>query len=270
MKKIKNIESKSNKLTSAFTLIELSIVLVVISLIISGIVAGRNLVEASKLRSQISELQKYQIAFNVFQDQYDAIPGDLANASSYWSSATNGNGNGRYESGAASGTSPSNTAVERYTIFQHLSLAGLISGTYDNTYVLGAGYPELKVNQNKGMMAAYYVDGASGNGYNFQLSDAELTSTQITAGLYLNIVWPAESGNGFDDYGGTTTPTQTYAIDQKLDDGLARKGRFRAYSGFNVWTIGANYKCLSGNDSDTYDIASSPNLTCIGEWVLKK
>ena len=49
---------------SGFTLIELSIVLVIIGLIIGGILVGRDLINASAIRAQISQIDKYQQAAN--------------------------------------------------------------------------------------------------------------------------------------------------------------------------------------------------------------
>ena len=71
-----------------FTLVELSIVIVIIGLIVGGVTAGQSLVEAAKMQSQISELRKYEVAFNIFKLEYDAIPGDFSQASDYWGGLT--------------------------------------------------------------------------------------------------------------------------------------------------------------------------------------
>ena len=64
-----------------FTLIELSIVIVIIGLIVAGVVGGQTLVLQAKIRSQISDFNKYKIAYNTFQLEYNAIPGDFNQAS---------------------------------------------------------------------------------------------------------------------------------------------------------------------------------------------
>lgn len=76
--------------TKAFTLIELSIVVVIIGLIVAGVVAGQSLVKQAKIRGVIQNWQKYTAAVTAFQLQYNTIPGDMPNASSYWSGAPNG------------------------------------------------------------------------------------------------------------------------------------------------------------------------------------
>ncbi len=60
-----------------FTLIELSIVLVIIGLIVGGVMVGRDLMEAATLRSVASQLQSYQVATNTFRLKYNALPGDI-------------------------------------------------------------------------------------------------------------------------------------------------------------------------------------------------
>ena len=67
---------------AAFTLVELSIVIVIIGLLIGGILGGQSLIHASELKSVISDFQKYQSAITQFRTQYNAWPGDMPNATS--------------------------------------------------------------------------------------------------------------------------------------------------------------------------------------------
>lgn len=60
-----------------FTLIELSIVLVIIGLIVGGVLVGRDLIAAAAVRAQISQIEKYQQAVNVFRGKYGYLPGDI-------------------------------------------------------------------------------------------------------------------------------------------------------------------------------------------------
>lgn len=61
----------------AFTLIELSIVLVIIGLIVGGVLVGRDLISAAAVRAQISQIEKYQQAVNTFRGKYGYLPGDI-------------------------------------------------------------------------------------------------------------------------------------------------------------------------------------------------
>jgi prepilin-type N-terminal cleavage/methylation domain-containing protein len=63
--------------TTGFTLIELSIVLVIIGLVIGGIVAGKDMLENAKVRKQLTQIEQYNTALRVFQNKYGQLPGDL-------------------------------------------------------------------------------------------------------------------------------------------------------------------------------------------------
>ena len=65
---------------SAFSLIELSIVLIIIGLLIAGITGGASLIKSSELRSIMGEARGYAVAVNSFFTQYDQYPGDASNA----------------------------------------------------------------------------------------------------------------------------------------------------------------------------------------------
>ncbi len=124
---------KKNNTSQAFTLIELSIVLVIISLIIGGIIGGKSLIHAGNIRSTISDLQRFDTAINNFRLQYDALPGDMRDAYDYWQSDStctnndvnstsggcNGDGNGRISSD-----------YEGRNFWHHLSLAQLVPETF--------------------------------------------------------------------------------------------------------------------------------------------
>src|ERR1700712_2724582 len=60
-----------------FTLIELSIVLVIIGLIVGGVLVGQDLVRAAAVRAQISQIEKYNTAVNTFYGKYGYLPGDI-------------------------------------------------------------------------------------------------------------------------------------------------------------------------------------------------
>ncbi|MFI4984234.1 MAG: type II secretion system protein, partial [Rickettsiales bacterium] len=78
----------SNQIKSSgsrgFTLVELSIVIVIIGFLVAGIAAGANMVKQAEIRSVITDLQSYQTAYNNFVAKYNAVPGDMTTASSFW------------------------------------------------------------------------------------------------------------------------------------------------------------------------------------------
>ena len=203
--------------TQGFTLVELSVVIVILALIIGGIVAGRGLVRAAELRSVMNDANNYISALNNFKQQYRYLPGDAPNAESYWTAAATDNGN-------ADGIV---TAAERYLAWQHLNLSGLVEKAF--TGAQGAGGADDFV----------FVGGTvAGNTPNSKLPLAGF------AFYYANIAsgtntYAANMGNlmSFGTSSGTNAgppnnpvfnPTDAYTIDTKVDDGMPGTGKWIA------------------------------------------
>lgn len=81
---------------SGFTLVELSIVLVIIGLLVGGVLLGKDLIHAAELRKTGSYLQQFQTTIQAFKLKYQCLPGDCLNATDYFSGTSNGDGNGVY------------------------------------------------------------------------------------------------------------------------------------------------------------------------------
>lgn len=64
----------------AFSLIELSIVLIIIGLLVAGIVGGQNLIFSAKIRRAITETRNWQQAVYSFQSLKGRLPGDFKNS----------------------------------------------------------------------------------------------------------------------------------------------------------------------------------------------
>ena len=72
----KSLNSKKHFDRSAFSLIELSIVLIIIGLLIAGVTGGASLIKSAELRSVMNEARGYNVAVNSFYTQFDDLPGD--------------------------------------------------------------------------------------------------------------------------------------------------------------------------------------------------
>jgi prepilin-type N-terminal cleavage/methylation domain-containing protein len=69
---------------SAFSLVELSIVLVILGLLVGGVLMGQSLIRAAELRRVVTDYNKYTTAVQSFRDKYFALPGDMTNAQNFW------------------------------------------------------------------------------------------------------------------------------------------------------------------------------------------
>jgi prepilin-type N-terminal cleavage/methylation domain-containing protein len=127
-----------------FTLVEMSIVLVIIGLIIGGILKGQEIIASARQKAVINEINAVRSASNTYFDRYRALPGDDPAAGTRLdANITNGNGNGII------GTSPGATttlltttaenAGENYQFFEGLIAAGLLNGGEETPAATTAG-----------------------------------------------------------------------------------------------------------------------------------
>ena len=130
---------------SGFSLVELSIVLVILGLLVGGVLSGQALIRAAELRAVTSEYNRWVTATQTFRDKYFALPGDMPNATAFWGTVGNGGtgtcGNSSTVSNIGSGTETCDgngdgnigtrlEPGEAFRFWQHLSNAGLIEGNY--------------------------------------------------------------------------------------------------------------------------------------------
>lgn len=107
------MKSKLSYRFSAFSLIELSVVLVIIGVLMGAIFKGQDLLDIAKVRSVVHDFQHIKVAIHNYQDTYGALPGDDSNAHiRFGSGVVNGNGNGLVEQG------------ESAHVWAHLNKAG--------------------------------------------------------------------------------------------------------------------------------------------------
>jgi len=112
---------------SGFTLVELSIVLVIIGLIIGGVLTGRQIMENAAITNTLNGIQAYEAQFQTYVQNYNAIPGDDAGVSTRFPSAglsVYGNGNGTLEGAFDSATAADETRL----VWADLRAAGLVKG----------------------------------------------------------------------------------------------------------------------------------------------
>ncbi len=196
-----------------FTLVELSIVLVIIGLIVGGVIVGQDMIDASKSRSTVAQIEKYNSAYRVFEEVYAGVPGDYTDAVEFLGATADGDGNGRiFEAEGLPDAIP--TQLDEHEVgevnelpgfWEHLSLASLIDESLDGTsanVLPGVNIPQPKTGVG-GMIAYSDVN----FGYNvFVIGIAENTTDGTLNSL------------------NSLTPKQAFSIDNKLDDGIAESG----------------------------------------------
>src|SRR5688572_14274483 len=116
------------KRATGFTLIEIAIVLVIIGLLLGGVLKGQELITGARVRNFIQQQDGVKAAYFGFLDRYRALPGDYANATAningVVATVACGNGNGNGDGTIATGNN------EHTLVWEHLSKAGFINGTY--------------------------------------------------------------------------------------------------------------------------------------------
>lgn len=211
----------TNRFCKGFSLIELSVVLVIIGLLVGGLVVGRSYIRNAEVTAMMTEAKFYINAFGEFQLRYNNIPGDMATASTVWSSAYDGDGNGQILS---SSDVLSVTMPEVFYAFQHLHLAGLIDGGYTGESSGGAGTVLAKAGLN--------VPRAPMQGVAYMLDHPDATDGVVSSdsfyfdgdyGHVLRVGALDAAGMGLPD-GVFLSPEQTQSLDLKFDDGKPGMG----------------------------------------------
>lgn len=222
-----------------FSLVELSIVLVILGLLTGGILAGQSLIRAAELRSVSTDYQRYTAAIQTFRDKYFAQPGDMVNATKFWGKDSaqcngapeaagtpgtcNGNGDGFYNYPAAA-----NGTGEAFRFWQQLALANLIEGSFTGNAgsasasdaLPGSNVPRSRLNNGAWGVFPFpqtiTVNGIGGGWINFEgnWGNQLVLGSKNGAGWYEAPLLKAE---------------ETWNIDTKMDDGKPGTGNLRVY-----------------------------------------
>ncbi len=213
-----------------FTLVELSIVLVIIGLIIAGILAARSMIDTSKRSRLIQDIEAYKTAFQMFKHDTGFWPGDYLITDGCAPVDLKNGYIGHWRPWGGDGTLGSSlcAATEFNGAWTELSSYGYIKGSYSYVYnpgVMPGRNPILdyitaapsgstaRANENCGLFVGHnsYI-GAGGN----------------ANGMYNrhgNAIYVIPNHWSY----ACLTKTMASAIDQKVDDGNPGTGWYISY-----------------------------------------
>lgn len=259
---------------AGFTLVELSVVLVIISLLVGSIIAGTTLIRAARIKSITSDKEAYQNAILAFRDKYNALPGDMANATDIWGYATGATGpiTSVKNDACEALTSPSTTKGtcngngndiiyehqgeynhEQYRVWQHLSNAGMIEGSYSG--VIDCPFtdsfcarPGVNTPVSAVPDATWFILNPSGEPAG-RLTSTALWTNQIDKHLLFfggTIVsnYGTAASNPFQP---VLSPAEAWSIDDKFDDAFPGRGKIRAIAN----TVGTEFSTVAPVCVDT-------------------
>ncbi|MFO0389857.1 MAG: type II secretion system protein [Alphaproteobacteria bacterium] len=273
---------------NGFTLIELSIVLVIIGLVIGGVLVGRDMIRNAELQQVASSFLKFRDAVKQFKDKYKYLPGDMPTATDFWGTGVctsdpsdtpltvtcNGNGNGKIaEASDLLGLLDIAEAMdieEALYVWQHLTNSKFLEGAYTGRYSAGTNRWKSGVNIPKGMDNAGFAFYFSENlpsplAYSFH--DASYggviigTTPVVNSGHIISFgkATVNYNGNDFAPVGGVLSGAEAFAIDTKIDDGKPATGNIITPS---VIEGGSAAYCSSGHVSASTYIVNKDNRYC--------
>ena len=255
-----------NRVQRGFTLLEMSVVITIIGLIIGGILFGRAMLTNSRLQTVITDYDSYLTAVGNFRQTYQALPGDMANATTMWGTDSSGCPNGGGTSGTCNGNGDgmiadaAGTAKEGFRFWQHLYLAKLFNqklsgvkgpnGIYN--VVIGTNSPAGAI-EGTGYWIAYWGT-VSGDINRFDGFYGHILMLGGTTNAY--------APNGIPN-GAMFTPEQAANMDAKIDDGVPATGKLRTYGGAGATWINPNCT-TSATATATYNLTTtSPQCALI-------
>jgi len=234
---------------SGFTLVELAVVLIIIGIIVTGIVSGKELIRNSKLTAVVTSMQNYLIATNTFREQYDGLPGDIDNATTLWTGVADGNADDQI----------STYNTEGLEAWKQLAESFNIKGNYTGTTAdgdnisLGIDVP-LGSFDTTGYWMAYE---ATASGYAYE------------DGNYIKYSSPNPAGGTGDLLEASLTPEDARTIDLKMDDGVSSTGLVFSVNGVTAQAAAAASQCFVNiGGVDNYRLTNT--LKSCQVWLIVK
>lgn len=234
-----------------FTLIEMSIVLVIIGLIVGGILKGQELIESARQKNVVSQIDQIKSGVTTFIDRYKGYPGDFSRATSVISSLlAGGNDDGIVGTQGTNTTSLlttlDGTDGENVQFWDHLLAANAIGG---GSVVAHGSVPTsfsgLSANPSPLPSAAFPQSGLAVVYSKHSGVTANTGSPKEGHWIIIHRFSNTALQGGTTD--GVISPVRAFQLDNKYDDGVASEG--------NIRTLSVGTGC--GDATTTYDITNT-------------
>lgn len=247
----KNFSSKK----SAFSLIELSIVLIIIGLLIAGITGGASLIKSSELRSIMGEARGYAVSVNSFFTQYDQYPGDASVNVGNNSLATYAVGDRdnkiEFLNDAAS---PVTEGIDAWFDLKDIGAIDMVlTALVHTTTTTGSLHSPVALTMGLGAPGSKI----KGAGWVFDFNTSSLQNVVVLTGntdaYAATTAFTMVNGNVASGVGNASkeiiTAGDALAIDSKIDDGKADTGNVAAVNQLSatLCSSGASYVVTAGS-----------------------
>lgn len=221
---------------AGFTLLEMSIVLVIIGLMAGGVMLGVNVARAQQVRQVLDDAGSYRNALGLFELRYSEVPGDFSTATSVWGRADGGtpassncatpatdtaNGGKATCNGDGDGLIESSN-YESFRAWQHMMAGGFIVGHYTGVYVTGGtsyAVPGTNSPVSSVKNATFFLDSFGTLASDADRYDGDYDNV-LVFGLKTTNTYPTTAA---------ISGKEAYALDVKEDDGYPGFGNILAW-----------------------------------------
>jgi prepilin-type N-terminal cleavage/methylation domain-containing protein len=213
-----------SRVQRGFTLVELSIVLVIIGLLIGGVLVAQSMISSAKLQAQIKQFQQLDIAISNFQIRFGSLPGD----SNLF--PDEGDMDGRITSGIGGngGAYPSFLGEVKFVYPQLQQGVGFLQDyTFDTSDSCGGDdICNFNSTSNINLLGAAIND-------NTAIAISWDEDILLCKNCYLLSDWFISN---FEESNGTLSYSEAAGLDTKMDDSVSNTGNVRNEISANPYT----------------------------------
>lgn len=233
----------------AFSLIELSIVLIIIGLLIAGVTGGASLIKSSELRSVITESRTWSVSVNSFFNQFDNLPGDFDGTLGI---TAGGDADGRIEYSNNTAAAADLSNYESRNAWRHLSITNILdkSVVYSTSNNIGSITSDPSTDALSSFGDETPASKLGSAGWDFDFNTTTTHNVVVLTSTISASATPTTNTlvNGTVVVSGVITPTDALSLDSKYDDGNPEEGSIQGilancFNGSSYTTTNTGEEC---------------------------